>query len=157
MSLFYNDKVVLTCRWVVNYLVKYNCNQYLDTHNNIKSFRTSPISILELSKKTSHYSVENIVDACKILKEKKQIVYQSESGIPEDSIIVLQEEGRVANKTSSYSKILIKKWGKRIVIFITVLGTIWGMVHVFRKSPAQTDNQEIRKKTTIKDTTKHKR
>ena len=153
MSLFYNDKVVLTCRWVVNYLVKYNCNQYLDTHNNIKSFRTVPVSILELRKKTSHYSIENIVDACKILEEKKQIIYQSKNGIPEDSIIVLQLEGREAYKTSLYSKILIKKWVKRGLILLGVIATILGMGSISKKS-APPSTQQIPKDTLKTDTIK---
>ena len=135
MGIFYNDKKVLVAKSLLNYLEEYHCHKISSDVREFNGYRGNVVTLSDVANEEG-FNKDTLSEAANILFENKHIVYESKDlRIPELSRIYISEKGRQAVKSSFYLKILLKKWGKRIVAFIFVAVAIIGAIRYLLPSP----------------------
>ena len=118
MGILYDDRSLCAARWLLNYLYKNHCHKITSPVREHNGYRGDVVKIPDVAKKTTYYNKEILGQGAEILFNNGHIQYQSKNiAFVEESSIYILEKGRMAVKSSLYLKLILKKWGKRILFF----------------------------------------
>jgi len=156
MGLFYDDKKILAASWLLNYLHDNHCFKTKSDISEFNGYRANVIKISDISHKTKIYNNEILGQAADILGSNGHINFEvKDLRNREESKVYILEPGRQAVKSSFYKKIILKKWIKRILMFLAAIA-VWFGFWINRKKVEPVNNRPTQEQHKPLDTSAHK-